>query len=921
VSTDLSDVILRYVRRLGETHPEAQASDNELLGRYLGRRDEAAFAALVHRHGPMVLGTARRVLHNPHDAADVFQAVFLTLVRRAASIRKRESVGSWLYGTAYRLASKARARAVREGKRLPAAAGPAVPGPLETLTVRELFAALDEELQGLPDKYRAPLLLCYLEERTQDEAARRLAWPLATLRHRLKRGRELLAARLARRGMTLSAAPLAVGLTAATSPAQVPGDLLLRTVQAALAGNSGPAAGVVSAGALALVQECARATRVSRALVLLALMTALGGLAAGAAWALYPGEPPAQRETGARAPAPPGKADEDKAPADPLPPGAMARLGTVRLRHAGPVTVVAFSPDHTRLASGGDDGTIRLWEAATAKELQRLGGHVMGVRCLAFSPDGKMLASGSGGAVIRLWDLAAGKERRPFQGHQEEKVFKDEGGMYALAFSPDGRTLASSSHHDLALYLWDVKTGKGRKLPEPACGSALLAFSPDGKCLASAEREALRMWTASGKLLSSVGAPNDTVGLSFDDEGDTVITTTYRGTVHLRDRTTLREKRKLQAPAGIQAATLSADGKILALAYPDYTIRLWDLGAGRERRSLRGHRQEVLHLAFAADGKTLASAGFDHTVRLWETATGKERVALPGHQGRVLSIAFARDPNLLASFGRDQVLRLWDRASGKELLCLGEEERFLAAALSPDGKMVAGAARDGSVRLWDAGTGKEVRRLAGSHPSVQALAFSPDGRTLAAAGGDAGSRVTAWDPGTGKGLWETPLADAGLETVAFSPDGKTVAAAGQNAVVYLLDAASGKAGRRIGGPQSIIHHCAFSPDGRTIATAGNDGTVRLWEVVTGEQRLRLRGHEDVVMSCTFSPDGKTLASAGLDRTVRLWDLATGEEIRKVRGPQGRVYALAFSKGGKTLASGGEDTTVLLWDLEKVSKRE
>src|SRR5262245_28043277 len=191
--------VLRQIRKIAaeETHCDAQ-----FLERFASHRDEAAFAALVRRHGPMVLGVCRRVLRHADDAEDAFQATFLVLAQKAATIRKRPALGSWLYGVALRVARKA-----RSGRRPPP--GPeglpmTAPDASTALTVAELQSGIDEELGRLPERCRAPLVLCYLQGQTQDEAARQLGWSKATLRRRLGRGRELLRLRLARRGLSLS---------------------------------------------------------------------------------------------------------------------------------------------------------------------------------------------------------------------------------------------------------------------------------------------------------------------------------------------------------------------------------------------------------------------------------------------------------------------------------------------------------------------------------------------------------------------------------------------------------------------------------------------------------------------------------------------------------------------------------------------
>ncbi len=218
MSNGPADPLLEHIRHLASAERDDPCPDRDLLRRFTAGRDEAAFAALVRRHGPLVLRVCRRVLGNVQDAEDVFQATFLVLARKAASVRSHASLASWLHGVAYRTAL--RARSVRRREAGPAPDRGATADPADEVTWRELRAVLDEALSRLPERYRAPLILCYLEGLSRDEAAQRLGCPLGTLKGRLERGRELLRARLARRGLDLSVALLGAGLAAgAVSPA------------------------------------------------------------------------------------------------------------------------------------------------------------------------------------------------------------------------------------------------------------------------------------------------------------------------------------------------------------------------------------------------------------------------------------------------------------------------------------------------------------------------------------------------------------------------------------------------------------------------------------------------------------------------------------------------------------------------------
>jgi RNA polymerase sigma factor (sigma-70 family) len=256
---------LQYIRNLAAAGQARNLADRELLERFSDRQEEAAFAELVRRHGPMVLGLCLRVLHNEHDAEDAFQATFLALSRKAVSLRPRESLCGWLHSVAYRIAQKTRIDAARRRRHEGRVAARQVPDPLAQMTLQEAHEVLHRELARLPDKFRAPLVLCYLEGQTRDEAAHRLGWPVSTLKSRLEQARERLRARLASRGLALSGALAASLFGEATASAAVPLVLVHATVQAATSvAAGGAAASVVSARAAALAEGVIKAMFVTK---------------------------------------------------------------------------------------------------------------------------------------------------------------------------------------------------------------------------------------------------------------------------------------------------------------------------------------------------------------------------------------------------------------------------------------------------------------------------------------------------------------------------------------------------------------------------------------------------------------------------------------------------------------------------------
>jgi WD40 repeat protein/serine/threonine protein kinase len=361
----------------------------------------------------------------------------------------------------------------------------------------------------------------------------------------------------------------------------------------------------------------------------------------------------------------------------------------------------------------------------------------------------------------------------------------------------------------------------------------------------------------------------------------------------------------------------SPDGRLLASASADKTVRLWDARAGREERTLTGHTAMVRSVCFSPDGRHVVSGGGDEAmpgeVKVWDVRTGQEVLSLGGHMGPVTGVCYSPDGKYIASAAEDDTVRLWDARTGRQTGSLTGHKGFVTSVCySPDGTRLASASEDNTVKVWDARTGRETLSLFGHTGPVASVCFSPDGRRIASAGLD--QAVKVWDARTGAEALSPKGHGDAVASVCFSPDGLLLAGASHDKTVRVWDAHTGRLALTINGHADTVWAVCFSPDGERLASGSEDKTVKVWDARAGQEALTLKGHTDPVYGACFSPDGRLLASGSSDHTLKVWDTRSGQEVLSIPEHGGAINGASFSPDGRLLTSAGSDETVRVWDV-------
>jgi WD40 repeat protein/tRNA A-37 threonylcarbamoyl transferase component Bud32 len=616
----------------------------------------------------------------------------------------------------------------------------------------------------------------------------------------------------------------------------------------------------------------------------------------------------------------------------------------LEIPHQGTVNAVAYAPDGKTFVTASQDGTTRLWDAATGQALKAWREPKAQALAVAFAPDGQRLAVAYSSSQIRVIHLSTDR----MQSCPPSRLVQPQ----ALAFASDGKRLLAATTQGPMLLAFTDK-GCAELLPPRHHLVLPVAFFPAGNTFVTADREGqVQFWdTATGQVKATLRAHQGWVfDVAISPDGRWLATSGGDFLVKLWDAQTRRAVRVFTGHTNaVRSVRFSPDGTMLVTGSADRTIRLWDIQTGAERNRFAGHTDRVRTVAFAPDGKHVISASDDGTARIWNLDEPETAEVLTGHTKRVFKVALAPDGKTLATAGSDEIVQLWDMPTRRLQHTLKERKgEIYGLAFAEEGQTLAIASLHPKLRLWQPGKAAPPVSISAVH--CEATAFLPDGRAVAFLRQE--DSVEMQELTTGHRLLTIPVA---ATWVRFSTQSNEVVTGGADGIVRLWEAAKGRLRRAFRSPLQERDWPFLTPDGRLLQTDPRTREIKEHDLQTGRER-RLWQYKDIarihliapdyraaavhdtaggitlrdlpsgrvlsqlqsplaeaVSSC-FSPDQRWLVAGYRDGTIRVWETASGQEQATWRGGETRIGLLVFSPDGNLLVSADAGPQIKLWDL-------
>jgi WD40 repeat protein len=573
------------------------------------------------------------------------------------------------------------------------------------------------------------------------------------------------------------------------------------------------------------------------------------------------------------------------------------------------LNTLVISKDDSQFITAHDDGSIRIWDRASGRELQNLIGHQDSVNCLALSGDGQFLYSGSTDSTIKEWDLTTGSCRRTFTGYHIYSV-------NTIALSGDGKYLYFDSRGE-TIQEWDLKMGSCRRTFEGHQDYLrAIILSKDGRSLYSGSDDCtIKEWDLTmGTCHRTFTGHQDSIDcLALSGDGRSLYSGGTDSRIKEWDLTTGSCRRTSEGYRGWSGGIdLSADGQFLYYSSRDSTIKELNLLAGNDQRTFEGHQDGLKTIVLSADRQLLYSGGSNGTIKEWNISDGTCQRTLAGHKDWLGGIDLSADGQLLYSGGNDGIIREWNLSDGTcQRIFAGHKGWVGKFKISIDGQFLYSSGSDGNIKEWNLSDGTCQRTIVGNQFHLNDIAINANEKSIYSVCEN--STIKEWNLANGICDRTFKSDQIWIVAIVLSCDGQWLYAGGHDGNIKEWNLIDGIDRRTFHYGKGRVITMALSIDGQYLYSGGIDGTISEWKLANGNQRI-FECHQRSVNTIALSKNGQFIYSGSDDRTIKGWDIATGECLRTFKGHLDEVRVIALSADCKLLYSGGNDGSIKVWDV-------
>jgi WD40 repeat protein len=572
--------------------------------------------------------------------------------------------------------------------------------------------------------------------------------------------------------------------------------------------------------------------------------------------------------------------------------------------HSKAVWSISWSHDGTRIVSGSDDKTIKIWDANSGELLNTLEGHSKVVSSVSWNHNDSAIASGSHDKTIKIWDTSNGELLRTLEGHSHT--------VWSIAWNHDGRKIISGSW-DKTIKIWDADNGELLNTLEGHSNLVSSVFwnRDSSRIISGSADGTINIWNGrSGELLHTLTGSDAVASVSWSHDESKIVSGSNDNKIKIWDAGSLELLNTLEGHSSkVTSVMWNHDNSKVVSGSNDKTIKIWDAGNGKLLNNFMGHSSPISSVSWNHDGTKIVSASHDKSLKIWGAGNGELSGSFVGHSELICCVSWNHDDSKIVSGSNDKTIKIWDSGNGELLNTLKSHSEVLTSvSWNHDGSKIASGSNDHTMKIWLAGNCELLHTLEGHLDVVSSVSWNHDSTKVASGSWDKAIKV--WESGSGELLYT--LEGRAVSCISWNHDSSRIVSGSLAKTIGIWDACNKRLLYILEGHTCAVTAVSWSHDGSKLVSGSLDATVKMWDVGKGELLDTLKGHSERVTSVSWSHDGSKIVSGSDDKSIKIWDAYNFRLLHTLEGHSATVYSVAWNKDGSKIVSGSHDRSIKVW---------